>query len=161
MGGFEACHRIKEAEETKDIPIIFLTARVRTADIVKGFEVGAVDYVAKPFVKQALAAVGRAGPLDDEFLADQLAENPRQALLGNPQNSEQFGHCDAGVAADKIDYPVVRPAEPVLGQDRVGLGGKIPIGVEDQLDPLAQLLVAQEQRIDAGFYVSHIDIYAP
>lgn len=49
MGGFEACNRLKEIEETKEIPIIFLTARVKTKDIVQGFEIGAVDYITKPF----------------------------------------------------------------------------------------------------------------
>ena len=49
LNGFEVCQRIKNSEETKEIPIIFLTARVETEDIVKGFEVGGVDYVTKPF----------------------------------------------------------------------------------------------------------------
>lgn len=49
MDGFETCRRLKESELTRDIPVIFLTARTETADIVRGFEAGAVDYVAKPF----------------------------------------------------------------------------------------------------------------
>ena len=49
MDGFEACKRLKENPETADIPVIFLTAKVETEDIVKGFELGAVDYVTKPF----------------------------------------------------------------------------------------------------------------
>ena len=49
MDGFETCHRLKAAPATKDIPVIFLTARTESTDIVKGFELGAVDYVAKPF----------------------------------------------------------------------------------------------------------------
>ncbi|MBF0280902.1 MAG: response regulator [SAR324 cluster bacterium] len=49
MDGFETCKHLKEAPETKDIPVIFLTAKTETEDIVAGFELGAVDYVAKPF----------------------------------------------------------------------------------------------------------------
>jgi two-component system, sensor histidine kinase and response regulator len=49
MDGFEACRRLKENAEWSQIPVIFLTARTETADIIKGFELGAVDYVAKPF----------------------------------------------------------------------------------------------------------------
>ncbi len=49
MDGFEVCQRLKNSMETKDIPIIFLTAKTETVDIVKGFEIGAVDYVTKPF----------------------------------------------------------------------------------------------------------------
>ena len=49
MDGFEACEHLKNDPETADIPVIFLTAKIETDDIVKGFELGAVDYVTKPF----------------------------------------------------------------------------------------------------------------
>jgi len=49
MDGFEACKLLKENPETREIPVVFLTAKVETDDIVKGFELGAVDYVTKPF----------------------------------------------------------------------------------------------------------------
>ena len=56
MDGFETCRRLKESAATNDIPVIFLTARTETTDIVQGFEVGAVDYVAKPFNAHELLA---------------------------------------------------------------------------------------------------------
>ena len=56
MDGFETCRRLKEAEEWRQIPVIFLTAKTETADIVQGFELGAVDYVAKPFNAHELLA---------------------------------------------------------------------------------------------------------
>ena len=49
MTGYEACEIIKSNPATKDIPIIFLTAKTDIDDIVHGFELGAVDYIAKPF----------------------------------------------------------------------------------------------------------------
>lgn len=49
MDGFETCQRMKAMPEVADIPIIFLTAKTEAEDIVKGFELGAVDYVTKPF----------------------------------------------------------------------------------------------------------------
>ena len=42
MDGYEVCTRLKSAAETKDIPVIFLTAQTETADETRGFEVGAV-----------------------------------------------------------------------------------------------------------------------
>ena len=48
IDGFETCHRLKSNETTKDIPVIFMTALSETADKVKGFEVGGVDYNTKP-----------------------------------------------------------------------------------------------------------------
>jgi class 3 adenylate cyclase len=56
MDGFETCRRLKASDEWRQIPVIFLTAKTETADIVKGFELGAVDYVAKPFNAHELLA---------------------------------------------------------------------------------------------------------
>jgi len=49
MSGFEVCKKLKKDPETKEIPIIFLTARIEQEDIIKGLTIGAVDYVTKPF----------------------------------------------------------------------------------------------------------------
>jgi len=54
--GFELCEKIKGIPEYQDIPIIFLTGKVNVKDKVKGFEVGGVDYVTKPFNEQELIA---------------------------------------------------------------------------------------------------------
>jgi DNA-binding response OmpR family regulator len=56
MDGFEVLRSMKEAAETKDIPVIMLTARVMEADVLKGFETGAVDYLTKPFSVSELTA---------------------------------------------------------------------------------------------------------
>lgn len=49
MDGFEVCKKLKDNPNTKHVPVIFLTARIQKEDIVKGFELGAVDYIIKPF----------------------------------------------------------------------------------------------------------------
>lgn len=49
LSGFEVCEVLKKDETTRDIPVIFLTAKTETEDIVHGFELGAVDYITKPF----------------------------------------------------------------------------------------------------------------
>lgn len=49
IDGYEVCRRLKENPATAEIPVIFLTARVQKEDIIKGFELGAVDYIVKPF----------------------------------------------------------------------------------------------------------------
>ena len=49
MDGYEVCRILKESTETKDIPVIFITVKNEMEDILMGFEVGAVDYVTKPF----------------------------------------------------------------------------------------------------------------
>lgn len=54
MDGFEVCKKLKEDPFTQEIPIIFLTALSETESVVKGFELGAVDYITKPFNKKEL-----------------------------------------------------------------------------------------------------------
>ncbi len=49
MDGYEVCETLKQNSKTRDIPIIFITAKTTEADIGKGFDMGAVDYVTKPF----------------------------------------------------------------------------------------------------------------
>jgi sigma-B regulation protein RsbU (phosphoserine phosphatase) len=49
MDGYEVCRRLKANPDTRDIPVIFLTSQTEAEDETKGFEVGAVDYVHKPF----------------------------------------------------------------------------------------------------------------
>ena len=54
ISGFEVAQHLKSNPNTADIPIIFLTALNSTADIVKGFQVGANDFISKPFNKEEL-----------------------------------------------------------------------------------------------------------
>lgn len=49
IDGYEVCARLKMDPETKEIPVIFLTGQTETADETRGFDVGAVDYIHKPF----------------------------------------------------------------------------------------------------------------
>lgn len=49
MDGYETCRQLKRHPATAGIPVIFLTARTETEDIVAGFDAGGVDYVSKPF----------------------------------------------------------------------------------------------------------------
>ncbi len=56
MDGFETCRRLKANEESKHIPVIFMTALADTADKVKGFELGAVDYITKPVQVEEVVA---------------------------------------------------------------------------------------------------------
>jgi len=49
MDGYEVCGRLKADQRTREIPVIFLTGKTEVADETRGFEVGAVDYIHKPF----------------------------------------------------------------------------------------------------------------
>lgn len=54
MDGYEVCKTIKSNPKYKNIPVLFLTAKSETEDIVKGFEAGGVDFIKKPFKQEEL-----------------------------------------------------------------------------------------------------------
>jgi serine phosphatase RsbU (regulator of sigma subunit) len=56
MDGYEVCRRLKADPETRDIPVIFLTGKTEAEDETRGFSVGAVDYVHKPFSPSVVKA---------------------------------------------------------------------------------------------------------
>jgi diguanylate cyclase (GGDEF)-like protein len=56
VNGFETCRRLKAAEASKDVPVIFMTSLTDIADKVRGFEAGAVDYITKPIQHEELLA---------------------------------------------------------------------------------------------------------
>ncbi|MBN2347221.1 MAG: hybrid sensor histidine kinase/response regulator [Bacteroidales bacterium] len=56
MDGFDVCKKLKSNKKTKDIPVIFITAKTDDDSISKGFEFGGVDYITKPFNAAELVA---------------------------------------------------------------------------------------------------------
>jgi diguanylate cyclase (GGDEF)-like protein len=56
IDGFETCRQLKANESTQDIPVIFMTALSQTAVVVRGFQLGAVDYITKPTQQEIVLA---------------------------------------------------------------------------------------------------------
>jgi PleD family two-component response regulator len=56
MNGFEVCETLKANPRTREIPVIFLTGKTDKDDIIRGFDLGAVDFITKPFNKRELVA---------------------------------------------------------------------------------------------------------
>jgi CheY-like chemotaxis protein len=90
IDGWQTCRRLKSQPETADIPVIFVTAKDRYEDLSKGFEVGGIDYLTKPFEPIELAARVRSAiftkRLQDELrktAADlKRMEQSRKELIG-------------------------------------------------------------------------------
>jgi PleD family two-component response regulator len=58
LDGFKVCRQLKQQESTRDIPVIFMSGLADTVDKIKGFELGGVDYIIKPFqCEEVLARV--------------------------------------------------------------------------------------------------------
>src|ERR1700741_5001045 len=79
MDGYEVCSRLKSDPATSEIPVIFLTGQTAAEDETRGFEVGAVDYVHKPFSP----AVGKARVRSHILLREARAQLASQLLALN------------------------------------------------------------------------------
>lgn len=81
IDGFEVCRQLKAHPETHDVPIIFVSAVSETVEKVQGFELGAVDFVTKPFQREELLARVRTHLEVDRLrnhLEDMVAERTRE-----------------------------------------------------------------------------------
>jgi two-component system sensor histidine kinase/response regulator len=87
MDGFEVCRLLKSSKETFQIPVIFLTVLSQTSDIVKGLELGAADYVSKPFKPAELLARVRVH-LQLKAAKDKLKESNLMLAEQNDQLSQ-------------------------------------------------------------------------
>ncbi len=109
LDGFETCRRIKSNPETADIPVIFMTSLDDTVNKIKGFEIGAVDYVTKPFeplellkrVETHLKIVRLQNELKDYNLLLERKVVERTAEL-NKRNEELKAAKAKAEAADKM-----------------------------------------------------------
>jgi putative two-component system response regulator len=91
MDGYEVCRRLKADPRTRDVPVIFLTAKADVADEQKGFDVGAVDYITKPIsaplvlarVNTHLVLKAAADFLKDKnaFLEGEVAKRTREVQV--------------------------------------------------------------------------------
>ena len=128
MDGFETCARLKEHEKTKDIPVIFMTALTDTDSRVKGFSVGAVDYVTKPLhLEEVVARVNthlkiRALQIQlEETIANlreevgerkRAEEAAREAMVLSDKANEQMRKDLA--AAARVQHALLPASPPVI-----------------------------------------------
>jgi two-component system cell cycle sensor histidine kinase/response regulator CckA len=93
MGGFEVCRRLKAMTETRDIPIIFISASPEPQERVEGWRLGAVDFVSKPFDRQEMIArVGTRLELSrlQKRLEQVVAERTAKLQSANRQLREEL-----------------------------------------------------------------------
>ena len=110
MDGFEVCRRLKAADETREIPVIFLSALDDTLNKVKGFGVGAVDYISKPFQPQeVLVRVNTHLTLNR--LKQSLAEKNRELRAYSEHLEERVRERTAELASLNRVYERFVPGE--------------------------------------------------
>lgn len=135
MDGFETCRRLKANEITQSIPVIFLTALNDTVDKVKGFTLGAVDFITKPLqyeevvarVKTHLRLQALARQLQEQNarLAHEMQERQQAeaAIQRQNQRSQLFAEVTLKIRQslhlDDILQTAVTEVQKVLQADRV------------------------------------------
>ncbi|WP_437746863.1 response regulator [Sorangium sp. So ce1504] len=108
LDGFEVCRRLKAAPETCDVPVLFMTVLADTASRVRGLELGAVDYVTKPFVREELVARVRT-QLSIRAAASELSA----AVRALSEKNEELA-----CARASLEIEVARRTEELRAQSR-------------------------------------------
>ncbi len=109
MDGFEVCRQLKSKPDTKDVPIIFMTALTDTVDKVQGFQIGAVDYITKPVQQEEVLArvnahlgVNKMRRLLEQEI--QMREQDNEVLEQRNKDLEAY----ARIVARDLKKPLVR-----------------------------------------------------
>jgi len=99
MGGFEVCHQLKKDPVTQDIPVVFLSALEEVENKTKGFKVGGVDYITKPFQGGEVLARVKTHVENQELQRRLARENARFKILAEAAFEGIFIH-DQGRVLD-------------------------------------------------------------
>ncbi len=143
IDGYEVCREVKFDDTTKDIPIIFLTAKTEQEDIVKGFKLGAIDYITKPFQHEELLARVETqvrlsiAQREKEELSKRIAESEKNYRTIVEKVPELIFKLDEN---RKIAF--ANPAFKLMGYDPDELTGELIDGLivsDEKEDVLAEL----------------------
>lgn len=109
MDGFETCQRLKSDQRFCDIPVVFMTALSETADKVKGFQLGAVDYITKPFQhEEVLVRIEhqlKLRHLTTSLIAKNVELQKTQSQLIQTEKIASLGQMAAGIAHE-VNNPI-------------------------------------------------------
>ena len=137
MDGFEICRKLKSDEATQDIPVIFISARSDNEDKIRGFELGAVDYVTKPFFEAEVLARIRT-QLDvaryqaelkelNNVLLHKVEERTNQLIKSEHRFRAAADAANDAIISINVDGVVVswnRSAERIFGYQEDGIIGQ-------------------------------------
>ncbi|MCW5316237.1 response regulator [Nostoc sp. KVJ3] len=148
IDGFETCRRLKSNSITQNIPIIFMTALADATDKVKGLEIGAVDYITKPFQQEEVIARLKLH-LKISHLTRTLEQRVQERTAELSQSLQELQQTQLQlIQSEKMS---------TLGQMVAGIGHEInnPIGfisgncsyIEKYMNDLLRLVNLQQQKL--------------
>jgi two-component system sensor histidine kinase/response regulator len=145
MDGFEVCRRLKEVKATQDIPVIFLTALSEEEDEARGLELGAADYITKPF-NPALVKARVRNHLELKRYRDHLEELVERQTHELAEAHNRLKALDAAKHdyLCAISHELRTPANGVLGVAELAL---LEMADGDQLDTYRALFEQARERL--------------
>jgi signal transduction histidine kinase len=157
MDGFELCAELKKDETIRHIPVIFISALTDTKNILKGFEVGGVDYITKPFQKEEVFA---------RVTTHLNLKRTREELLESNQAKDKLlsiiSHDLRGPFSSLINFLDMVRKEPEI-MDRQGKNvmlNKIYLLVKNTYDILDNLLTwAQSQQNKIEYHRQMLNVF--
>lgn len=158
LDGFEVCRRLKAHESTRDIPVIFLTAKMDPTDKVKGLEVGGHDYLSKPVEQQELVARTRAA-LRVKMLQDQLKGELRlQQRINQLHQGMLSSHWlnTFGQLASSLAHEINNPLAAALGGIQLlALKDNLPESALNRIQLIDHSLQRAGQKLRSLLLIAH------
>ena len=144
MSGLKVCEILKANNKTKNIPIILLTVKSEPEDLVKGFKLGSVDYITKPFNQSELLARVE-NHLELKFAKDIILEQNKKLRKLNEEKNEFIG-----IAAHDLKNPlfsikgfadiILNEAQSLSINEIKDFSGEIKLSAEQSLRIIYDLL---------------------
>lgn len=133
IDGFETCRRLKADCEKQQIPVIFMTALSDTVDKVKGFEVGAVDYITKPFQHEEVLSRIKTHLMIRNLQKKLQEKNEELALLND--NLAQLNQ--------NLEKIVAQKTKQLLNQEKTAIIGRLTQGLVHNLrNPIQTIMTS-------------------
>lgn len=167
MNGYEVCRIIRENLSPSELPIVFLSAKNRTEDLVAGFEAGGNDYLPKPFSSAELLA--RVKTQTNFKIAHHEAKNLKARLIQQEQLAT-IGNMAAGIVHDlKNPIGLIKGSAELADDSTIGRderrqllriieeeANRMILLVQDLLNYSQGAISIQRQRVDIKEYVARI-----
>ena len=172
MDGFEVCRQLKRHPDTCDIPVIFMTALSDTVEKVKGFELGALDYITKPFQAQEVLARVNIHLTLQRLQRELIRKNAElQAGLDREKELNQIKSRFISVASHELRSPltIISMTSKMLKRyaDRMSAEKKLEQLdiIEDAVTKMADLLddvllLVKVESHQFQFHPTHLDVAA-
>ena len=145
IDGFEVCRRLKQDELTQDIPVIFITAENQTEKLVAGFEVGGVDYIAKPFQNEEVL-VRVSTHLKIDRLTRELAQK-NEALNQANRRIREASERKSRFLANMV-HELRTPMNAIIGFTRMVLNREGDRLSEKQQNNLGKVMKSADRLLD-------------